>query len=569
MIRKKLLTCTICILLGASMLTGCGIKDMIAQRIGQEEKPEEVTEEVTEPESEPEPEKPEEDIADLIESKTGQGFKTNDADAVTEEAAGVEDLYGDVLSEVRELLKAGELDYDTTYKYVSTGIQERVMYPEDDYLPRKIGYLFTDLNGDGTPELLIGENDGFEYDDTNPVSYVFSGFTIKDDKPYCFLEGWARNRYHYMGDGKFYHSGSSGAMNSCFGQCHLGSDGELVWDDFFFSKEDMIKGGIAFFENTTGTEEPADSVRVDMDEDRFWELAQSFKCIEVSWIPMEGNPGGAITDGRELSNGELSGFEHKLSEVGYYGFLLSTYEEPTSIYWHEVFYVGAGFDQGYPSDDVLKAYLKQTGEKELMTDLTTISGKDVENYVKETTGYDYSEMKYPLDWIYLKDYDLYAYEHGDTNQFKISLISGMVSDDVYTLTYDTWDGVTYCVTFSYVGNHIHFISNLPEWFILDPTNGGDIDQSTLTDGQLIPDSDIRYLTEADLEGFDAAELRIARNEIYARHGRKFNDAQLQEYFNGMDWYAGTVEASEFNESVLNDYEIKNLDLISKYEKKIK
>ncbi len=568
MTRKKLLTTTICILLGTSMLTGCGIKDMIADRMGKEEETaEEVTEEVSEPESEPE--EPEEDIVDYIESNSGQGFKTGNADSATEEESNPETMYEDVLTEVRELLKSGELEYGTTYKYVSMGIEERVMYPEGDDLTKVIGYIFTDLNDDGIPELLIGENDGFEYDSQIPVSYIYSGFTIKDDEPYCFLEGWARNRYHYMGDGKFYHSGSSGAMNSCFGQCHLGKDGELEWDDFFFSMEDMIQGGIAFYENTTGTETPADSVKVDIDEEKFWELANQFKCIEVSWTPMAGNPGGAITDGRDLSSGELAALERKLSDVGYYGFLLSTYEDPTYIAWDSVFYVGAGFDQGFPSKDIVKAYLKETGEEELMTDLTTVSRKDVEDYVKETTGYEYSDMKYPLDWVYLKDYDLYAFEHGDTNQFKVSLISGKVADDVYTLTYDTWEYVTYCVTFSYIGNQIHFISNLPEWFILDPTNGGDVDQSTLTDGQLIPDSDSRYLTEADLEEFDADELRIARNEIYARHGRKFKDAQLQAYFDEMDWYAGVIEASEFDESILNDYEIKNLDLISKYENKIR
>ena len=107
-----------------------------------------------------------------------------------------------------------------------------------------------------------------------------------------------------------------------------------------------------------------------------------------------------------------------------------------------------------------------------------------------------------------------------------------------------------------------------EFFPYDPESSGDIDQSTITDGMIIPDSDSRYLTEDDLKGFTAEELRIARNEIYARYGRKFNDSKLQEHFNSMEWYFPTTEPGDFDESILNDYEIKNLDLIAKYEKKV-
>ena len=97
----------------------------------------------------------------------------------------------------------------------------------------------------------------------------------------------------------------------------------------------------------------------------------------------------------------------------------------------------------------------------------------------------------------------------------------------------------------------------------------DIDQSTITDGMLIPDSDSRYLTEDDLKGFTAEELRIARNEIYARYGRKFNDSKLQEHFNSMEWYFPMTDPEDFDESLLNDYEIKNLGLIAEYEKKVR
>lgn len=82
---------------------------------------------------------------------------------------------------------------------------------------------------------------------------------------------------------------------------------------------------------------------------------------------------------------------------------------------------------------------------------------------------------------------------------------------------------------------------------------------------ILPFSDSAYLTENDLEGFDQKELRLARNEIYARHGRLFDDEEIKEYFNSKSWYHGEVEAENFQEEWLNEYETANRDLIIQYE----
>lgn len=79
-------------------------------------------------------------------------------------------------------------------------------------------------------------------------------------------------------------------------------------------------------------------------------------------------------------------------------------------------------------------------------------------------------------------------------------------------------------------------------------------------------SDSRYLDESELYTFNADDCRIARNEIYARHGRKFNSADLQDYFNAQSWYVPTIEADAFSDSMLNDYERANINLIVAYEK---
>ena len=60
-------------------------------------------------------------------------------------------------------------------------------------------------------------------------------------------------------------------------------------------------------------------------------------------------------------------------------------------------------------------------------------------------------------------------------------------------------------------------------------------------------------------------MRIARNEIYARHGRLFDSEDLQEYFEAQDWYEGTISPEDFDYTVLNDYERYNVNMMKSIE----
>lgn len=84
---------------------------------------------------------------------------------------------------------------------------------------------------------------------------------------------------------------------------------------------------------------------------------------------------------------------------------------------------------------------------------------------------------------------------------------------------------------------------------------------------IIPDSDTRKITKKDLKGLSKDELRIARNEIYARHGRRFDDEELQEYFDSCSWYEGTNDPADFSEDELSATEKANRNTIIKYEEK--
>ncbi len=79
------------------------------------------------------------------------------------------------------------------------------------------------------------------------------------------------------------------------------------------------------------------------------------------------------------------------------------------------------------------------------------------------------------------------------------------------------------------------------------------------------DSDVRYLSGSELAGLSNWQLRIARNEIYARHGRLFKDDDLQNYFNSCSWYYGYISPDSFNNNVLNEVEVYNVNLIKQYE----
>lgn len=82
---------------------------------------------------------------------------------------------------------------------------------------------------------------------------------------------------------------------------------------------------------------------------------------------------------------------------------------------------------------------------------------------------------------------------------------------------------------------------------------------------ILPFSSSRYYSESDLVELTKEELRFARNEIYAIHGRKFESEDLNNYFSSKSWYHGYLSQEEFDDNVLNAYEKANLDLIKSVE----
>ncbi len=83
---------------------------------------------------------------------------------------------------------------------------------------------------------------------------------------------------------------------------------------------------------------------------------------------------------------------------------------------------------------------------------------------------------------------------------------------------------------------------------------------------IFPNSNTVRLTREELEVLTAEQLRLARNEIFARYGTIFGVNDLAEYFNSKSWYAPTITFDYFDENVtMNDIETENLSLILQVE----
>lgn len=87
----------------------------------------------------------------------------------------------------------------------------------------------------------------------------------------------------------------------------------------------------------------------------------------------------------------------------------------------------------------------------------------------------------------------------------------------------------------------------------------------LSNDYVIPDSNSRYLTSSELKKLSLKEINYAKNEIFARRGRKFQSKELQDYFNSKSWYKGKIKPDDFQWNTFNDYEKANAELLSKTE----
>ena len=209
--------------------------------------------------------------------------KNDETESSSDDTDKIVKAYAPVLNEMYSLVQDG-YDDSREYKYMSTGIMEEASYGNSDSL----GYILMDLNGDSSPELLIGKNGSSDGSETDDAAFIYAGYTLSDGTPLTIIEGWSRNSYYWIGDNHFYYTGSGGAMYSAFGECYLNGDGDaLVWDDFYFTDtKDGSETEEAFFHNNSGEWEPSESEELSISSDDFWAKSEAYETKVLDWIPL-------------------------------------------------------------------------------------------------------------------------------------------------------------------------------------------------------------------------------------------------------------------------------------------
>ncbi len=195
--------------------------------------------------------------------------------------------------------------------------------------------------------------------------------------------------------------------------------------------------------------------------------------------------------------------------------------------------------------------------------MTVFSLDDAEKFILNSIGSDdLSDIanRSEGDYCYIKDGKLYAMtpDTGDTWDNKAVVISHEItSDGKLKVTGYHEEGV-----FSESHHHILeaiFVKN-PEsiWSGLTLESIEELDD----EHYLLPEAQYKNYTKDEVD-FTPEMARYARNEIYARHGRRFKDQELQMYFDQQSWYEGTED--EVPETELNEYEKNNIKLMAEIE----
>jgi hypothetical protein len=82
---------------------------------------------------------------------------------------------------------------------------------------------------------------------------------------------------------------------------------------------------------------------------------------------------------------------------------------------------------------------------------------------------------------------------------------------------------------------------------------------------IYPEASVRMLTKDDLDNQSTAELKIMRNEVFARHSYIFTNQQLKKYFEEQSWHTG------LNKNVyplLSQIEKTNIALVKQQEREL-
>ena len=167
----------------------------------------------------------------------------------------IDDPYKDILVMISKAV--GNKDSMYLSGHSLTGVMEMMGNPS------AIGYSLQDIDMNGVDELIIAADEP----DTYPVPRILAIYTVENGNAVQLADGWYRNRYFLLEDGRLVNEGSGGAAYSVISLQKINNAGTgLDTIEHYFTEPIMdangVSTGVAWYFNTTGDSDIANSVQI-------------------------------------------------------------------------------------------------------------------------------------------------------------------------------------------------------------------------------------------------------------------------------------------------------------------
>jgi len=209
-----------------------------------------------------------------------------------------------------------------------------------------------------------------------------------------------------------------------------------------------------------------------------------------------------------------------------------------------------------PSDDQLKECLAN----ELSNKALIESFEQQDGLTREKDGVKYYEGYFNAEIKFVSNSS--TFNAGD----RYKIIKGTVS---FMKTEKGWNcqrfdmPVSNLVKIKEQGESSEHIDSKEEE-VLPPqsTPQNDFSKRTPSIAGVYPQASERLLSVSDVSGLSKWQLKIMRNEIFARRGYIFKTADMQQYFNAESWYKPIYDDVS---NALTNIEKANIEFIKKFE----
>ncbi len=191
------------------------------------------------------------------------------------ELAELPECYAELIMAATAYLEGNaeeDVDYDFTDLF-------RLNLSED--AKAQFGYLMEDIDGDGTEELIFGENGPEAWD-----GVVYDLYTIHDGELVHVFDGWDRNRYYLCENGMIANEGSSGAAYSEYSYYVFeGTELHLVEAVLYNGTDSPDNPWL--YSTTTNNCFDLDNAEP-IDEDRAWAIIEEYVYTRPTFISFTG-----------------------------------------------------------------------------------------------------------------------------------------------------------------------------------------------------------------------------------------------------------------------------------------